>query len=502
MMPDPVLAGESSPTALRYALNADGPYQEVPLVEGRPCLPVEFPYDPKDASVHGAFVVVPGEDVGSVTDAPWVRAAAQESAAGGTRFRLLIRPSEAGQPGTYVSRLLLGGRELAVVLQLRPTAPVLTRTPRPAPGPATAPSRSIQPASTASEPKSWKPVGIAGIVIVMLGLLFSFAVVGQVDSGRTQETGGTEVSLAQSQSDTVGFPSATDPPPAGIPEPVAAVAPPATRPAGAHAGKVLLASDFGAQRGQNRLFLMDPSTGSFSRLTSGTYDDIPSVSPDHLRLVYESKVGKDLDLLWGDLNGPYAPLANETATEAMPAWSPDGRTICYQSNRAGSVDLYLFDVESRKVRRLTSDPANERMPNWTPDGQHIVFTSNRTGKKQWQLYRIPADGGEMVRLTNSGAADDTPTHSRDGKNIAFVSNRSGACNIHIMPAGGGPARQITHVTGSQIACAPSWSRDGDELMYSSNHSGSFQIYVKNLSSGAVRKLTSGSANFTSPLWLW
>ena len=62
---------------------------------------------------------------------------------------------------------------------------------------------------------------------------------------------------------------------------------------------------------------------------------------------------------------------------------------------------------------------NGMSPTWSPDGQSIAFLSNRA--EGWDLYTMPADGGEATRLTSGATADD-PAWSPDGQCIAVVRN--------------------------------------------------------------------------------
>jgi TolB protein len=49
-----------------------------------------------------------------------------------------------------------------------------------------------------------------------------------------------------------------------------------------------------------------------------------------------------------------------------PAWSPDGKRIVFDSDRAGNSEIYVMHVDGSKVRRLTGDPADDGLPDWQP----------------------------------------------------------------------------------------------------------------------------------------
>ena len=62
-------------------------------------------------------------------------------------------------------------------------------------------------------------------------------------------------------------------------------------------------------------------------------------------------------------------------------------------------------------------------PAWSPDGQSIVFTSEREGSAD--LFRVKPDGTALERLTDSPAYDDQAAFSPDGKQLVFVTTRAG-----------------------------------------------------------------------------
>lgn len=110
-----------------------------------------------------------------------------------------------------------------------------------------------------------------------------------------------------------------------------------------------------------------------------------------------------------------------------PSLTRDGSRVVFAStqHRATS-DLYIKDVSSRTVTRLTDDPAQDVMPAVSPDGKYVTFSSDRDGS--WDLFMMPTTGGNPVRLTNESTHDLHPTWSPDGTRIAFsrfgeVSNR-------------------------------------------------------------------------------
>lgn len=101
-----------------------------------------------------------------------------------------------------------------------------------------------------------------------------------------------------------------------------------------------------------------------------------------------------------------------------PMISRDGTKVIYASTQhRETADIYIKDVNSRLMTRLTNDAAQDVMPCLSPDGNFIAFSSNRSGS--WDLYMMPASGGTPVQLTNDIAHDLHPSWSPDGSKVVF-----------------------------------------------------------------------------------
>ena len=247
----------------------------------------------------------------------------------------------------------------------------------------------------------------------------------------------------------------------------------------------------------------------------------PALSPDGKHIVFEA-----LNQLWLMEIGKPQPLAlaltNDKFYKEDPAWSPDGKSIAYSSDKAGTEDLYILDIASKSEKRVAFAPdsaANsaEVSAAWSPDGTKLAWQDQdgatyivdiASGRKQ---LLIPAQfapskpswsaGGRTVaicalkpytkryregtsqilaadvatgRLTYSEPApfkslstrgEDGPVYSPDGQSMAFVMDSQ----LWIRPVDkngipAGPARQINR----EVTDAPTWSGDSKTLLYLSN----------------------------------
>jgi Tol biopolymer transport system component len=135
-----------------------------------------------------------------------------------------------------------------------------------------------------------------------------------------------------------------------------------------------------------------------------------------------------------DFRGPMA---------GSPRWAPDGRTIAFDSRRDGKPHIYAMDVPGPgqpfppgppPVRRVTRSGEQNVVPAWSPDGKWIYFQSPRAGGDR--ICRVPAAGGEE-QIISPGFAR-SPVLSPDGRWVYYA--RLG--DYWRCPAAGGPEELV------------------------------------------------------------
>jgi hypothetical protein len=173
-------------------------------------------------------------------------------------------------------------------------------------------------------------------------------------------------------------------------------------------------------------------------------------------------------------------------TLSYPAWSPHADSIAVVGVRGDRSDIYLVDVKTKKVSRLTNDTYDEMELTWRPDGKGITFASDRGAPVVLQPVRQPHSFGaygifdldlatrQVSRVVDTGGEDHCPAWSADGTKLAFVSDRSGTPNIYLYDLRDTTATQLTDVEGGVTSL--SWSRVDDRLVFGAYNRAGIDIF--------------------------
>lgn len=189
-------------------------------------------------------------------------------------------------------------------------------------------------------------------------------------------------------------------------------------------------------------------------------------------------------------------LAFDQSTELMI------RVDAYDVNEDVTSETITVNVNARTFTKLTTDANSDQNPHWSPDGMSIAWDSDRAGS--FDIWTMPVVGGEgsAENLTFGNNDDIEPEWTADSAYLYFASSRgSGAFNIW-MQENIATATPIQVTAFSEDDTAPSLSSDGGWLAFASSlNFASPHVYTQNLTANDVLPLT-GDTGVTEgdPTW--
>lgn len=282
---------------------------------------------------------------------------------------------------------------------------------------------------------------------------------------------------------------------------------------GGGTGQIAFAS---ARSGVPQIFLSNADGTALTQLTNMENGACqPSWSPDGSQLAFISPCSRrgeffetayresSLYLMNADGTGQ-KPLTTVPGSDFEPAWSPDGRRIAFTSVRDGNKQIFLLDVNSLAITRLTdaSLDIESSQPAWSPDGNMIVYTVKRVGT--YQIWVMTDTGQENIQIARSGQAlwDFSPVWSRDG-NIFFSQRRSVPSRPWLMKMTYGdleldPTRLNFPTPIEDVEFSP----DGLWLVFEGrdNSTGDWDIYFMTVAGSGRTRLTNDPALDFDPSW--
>ena len=240
-----------------------------------------------------------------------------------------------------------------------------------------------------------------------------------------------------------------------------------------------------------------------------------TVSPDGRWLVFTSERRGNPDLYALDLKASAEPrlLIDSGALEDQATFSFDGNSLVFVSTAGGNADIYQMQflpdrtVAMSDARALVRHPAADLRPALSPDGTKLAFSSDRdlpvkavspiTRLREGDLYLLDIPSNRLQKLTSSAGWEGSPSWSRDGRTLAFYSQegltpdfRNQQARIWVADADGENRRVVTE--SDTLALSPEFQPNGRILYSRRRTDGSWQIVSVN-ADGSDEQLTAGSS---------
>ncbi len=219
--------------------------------------------------------------------------------------------------------------------------------------------------------------------------------------------------------------------------------------------------------GYTHLFAYQPETLPFTRLTSGEWDDIhPALSPNGANVAFASHRGGQWDIYVLDLStGDVTRVTNDLDYDGSPSWSSDGLWLAYEKyvGLGNNLEIYIAPIDaSVDPIRVTVDPAADFAPAWRPNSNELAFTSDRAGEFDIWLANLDRTGDERFsNLTRNPTASQTGAQwSPDGTRLAWLSPYAGYSSIYIYDMQSEDAAPRYLASGNDFT----WDGTGEQIL--------------------------------------
>jgi dipeptidyl aminopeptidase/acylaminoacyl peptidase len=166
--------------------------------------------------------------------------------------------------------------------------------------------------------------------------------------------------------------------------------------------------------------------------------------------------------------------------------------------------LYVFDIAAKSAEQVTDGPYDDSGPAWSPDGQSIAFVSNRTedpdANQNNDVFLVAATPGATPRaLTTSPGSDGGPAFTPDGRFVVYEAGGPpediwyATNNIAVVPVTGGAPRVLTPGLDRNVS-GPTPTPDGRAVVFTLEDGGNTHLARVPLAGGAIERVVGGERN--------
>jgi len=202
----------------------------------------------------------------------------------------------------------------------------------------------------------------------------------------------------------------------------------------------------------------------------------------------------DLD---GEGQGVARRLTVHSAYDARPRFSPDGKTIAFVSDRYGGFDVFLVPAEGGEIKRLTYHSASDTIADWSPDGKKVLFTASGRDHRYSCPYEIDIETGYVRPVFRDAFSVSATGYSLDARYVIGIRGGmewwrkgyrgSANADVFVYDTQTDTMKMATDFPGADNW--PVFSADATEIYYVSEREGRPNVFAQNLENGEIRAVT-------------
>lgn len=195
--------------------------------------------------------------------------------------------------------------------------------------------------------------------------------------------------------------------------------------------------------GSTSMFIHNVNSKSDDEMLIASVSGAYNWSPDGKKIIFSRRNKPNIhdavvfDLFEYDISSETETQLTSGLRAHAPAYSGDGKRICFVRNSDGTQNLFIAPAPNGKklnkseIKQLTSFTNGEQIyaPKWSPVHNNIVFDYSKEGSRQ--IAEINVDSKEILFMFNDPAADfRSPVYTKNGESIIFASDITGIYNIY------------------------------------------------------------------------
>ncbi len=222
-----------------------------------------------------------------------------------------------------------------------------------------------------------------------------------------------------------------------------------------------------------------PEESAVKLIYSTRTEVVPRYSHDGTRIAFQSNRSGSVEIWMTDAQGadPDRLTSFNGPFTSAPSWCSDGRRIAFDSRVSGISAIYIEDINERVPRKLATSQGNLSRPAWSNDCRWL-FASNGHGV----LYRVPSSGGQAERFTDHTSSYDVVVADRV---IFNVLERNGVV-LWSRPAGGGPQAPLESLP--KVGYDDAWAATTAGIYYTDSSSRPISVNFYEFASRTTRRL--------------